>query len=148
MPNTRHPGQHAGLTRDAVLAAARGIADQAGIEALTMRRLAQTLGVMPNALYTYFPGKNDLDALLDSLLGEIINLLELDTAVRHDLPIPREPATLTLVPANIDGFATQWEIPTDEMRLWVLSHELAGHTLFGAVHLRDEDALICLDLAK
>ncbi len=37
-----------------------------------MRRLADALGVMPNALYTYYPTKDALlDALLDSLLGEI-----------------------------------------------------------------------------
>jgi TetR/AcrR family tetracycline transcriptional repressor len=37
-----------------------------------MRRLSDELGVMPNALYSYFPGKEALlDALLDSLLGEI-----------------------------------------------------------------------------
>ena len=37
-----------------------------------MRRLADELGVMPNALYSYVPDKEALlDALLDSLLGEI-----------------------------------------------------------------------------
>ena len=55
----------------------------------------------------------------------------------HDLPIPRQPATVTLVPSNIDGFATDWEIPVDEMRLWVLAHELAGHALFAVDHVRD-----------
>ena len=55
----------------------------------------------------------------------------------HDLPIPREPATLSLVPRTSTASRPQWEIPTDEMRLWVVAHELAGHTLFGAVHVRD-----------
>jgi TetR/AcrR family tetracycline transcriptional repressor len=37
-----------------------------------MRRLADALGVMPNALYTYFPDKASiLDAVLDDLLGEV-----------------------------------------------------------------------------
>ena len=37
-----------------------------------MRRLAAELGVMPNALYTYYPDKEALlDALLDDLLGGI-----------------------------------------------------------------------------
>lgn len=76
-------------------------------------------------------------AMLGMSVGSMVGGLATRAFGTHDLPIPREPATLTLVPANIDGFATQWEIPTDEMRLWVLSHELAGHTLFGAVHLRD-----------
>jgi TetR/AcrR family transcriptional regulator, tetracycline repressor protein len=37
-----------------------------------MRRLAKALGVMPNALYTYFPDKAAiLEAVLDDLLGDV-----------------------------------------------------------------------------
>jgi TetR/AcrR family transcriptional regulator, tetracycline repressor protein len=68
----RGAGQRAGLTREAVLAAARRVADEEGLERLTMRRLAAELGVMPNALYTYFPHKEALlDALLDDLLAGV-----------------------------------------------------------------------------
>jgi AcrR family transcriptional regulator len=52
--------------------AARRITAHQGIERLTMRRLADGLGVMPNALYTYFPDKAAiLDAVLDDLLGDV-----------------------------------------------------------------------------
>jgi AcrR family transcriptional regulator len=38
-----------------------------------MRRLADSVGVMPNALYGYFPDKNAiLDGVLDDLLGDVI----------------------------------------------------------------------------
>ena len=68
----RGAGQRAGLSRQAVLAAARRIADEEGVDRLTMRRLAAELGVMPNALYTYVPDKEALlDALVDDLLGDI-----------------------------------------------------------------------------
>ena len=54
------------------MAEARRIGAEAGIEALTMRRLADPLGVLPNALYTYFPDKAGiLDAVLDDLLGDV-----------------------------------------------------------------------------
>jgi AcrR family transcriptional regulator len=37
-----------------------------------MRRLAEALGVMPNAVYTYFPDKAAiLDAVLDDLVGDV-----------------------------------------------------------------------------
>lgn len=72
MSNRRRPGQHAGLTGEEVLTAARRIADQEGANAITMRRLAEELGVMPNAIYTYFPDKESLlDSVLDAMLGEI-----------------------------------------------------------------------------
>ena len=71
-PSHRGAGQRAGLSRELVLAAARRIADEEGVDRLTMRRLAAELGVLPNALYTYVPDKEALlDALLDDLLAGI-----------------------------------------------------------------------------
>jgi TetR/AcrR family tetracycline transcriptional repressor len=68
----RTPGQRAGLTREAVLAEARAALATHGIEALSMRRLAQRLGVAPNALYSHVAGRDDLiDALLDDTLEEV-----------------------------------------------------------------------------
>ncbi len=76
-------------------------------------------------------------AMLGMAVGSMVGRLATKAFGTHDLPIPREPATVTLVPANIDGFAADWEIPVDEMRLWVLAHELAGHALFASPYLRD-----------
>jgi putative hydrolase len=76
-------------------------------------------------------------AMVGMSVGSMIGRLATRAFGTHDLPIPRQPAHVTLVPANIDEFATQWEIPGDEMRLWVLAHEIAGFTLFEAPHLRD-----------
>jgi TetR/AcrR family tetracycline transcriptional repressor len=68
----RTPGQRAGLTREAVLAEARAALATDGIEGLSMRRLAQRLGVAPNALYSHVAGRDDLiDALLDDTLNEV-----------------------------------------------------------------------------
>jgi TetR/AcrR family transcriptional regulator, tetracycline repressor protein len=54
------------------VAEARRIGAQEGVDALTMRRLADALGVLPNALYTYFPDKASiLDAVLDDLIGDV-----------------------------------------------------------------------------
>lgn len=53
------------LTRGRVLAAARDLADRDGIDALTMRRLAEALGVEAMSLYHHLPNK---DAILDGLV--------------------------------------------------------------------------------
>lgn len=76
-------------------------------------------------------------AMLGMAVGSMVGRLATRAFGTHDLPIPRRPSTVTLVPANIDAFATDWEIPPDEMRLWVLGHELAGHTLLSTPHLGD-----------
>ena len=68
---SRGPGERAGLARSDVVAAARVLARD-GVQAISMRRLADELGVTANALYSYFPDKAALlDALLDDLLGAI-----------------------------------------------------------------------------
>ena len=75
-------------------------------------------------------------AMLGMSVGSMVGRLATRAFGTHDLPIPRQPELVTLVPSNIDAFAAQWEIPVAEMRLWVLAHELAGATLFQAEHLR------------
>jgi putative hydrolase len=76
-------------------------------------------------------------AMLGMSVGSMVGHLATRAFGTHDLPIPRQPATVTLVPTNIEGFARDWEIPVDEMRLWVLAHEFAGHAIFAADHVRD-----------
>lgn len=72
MDTPRAPGQRAGLTRARVLAAARALHADEGLEALTMRALADRLGVSPNALYSHVANKTVLvDAVLDDVLGAV-----------------------------------------------------------------------------
>ncbi len=60
------------LNRDRVLQAALDLADAAGLEALSMRRLAQTLGVQAMSLYHHVANKEDiLDAIADRVVSEI-----------------------------------------------------------------------------
>jgi AcrR family transcriptional regulator len=60
------------LTRERVLRTAIGLADQGGIESLSMRKLAQALDVVPMALYRHVANKDELlDALVDVVVGEI-----------------------------------------------------------------------------
>ncbi|GAA4517870.1 TetR/AcrR family transcriptional regulator [Actinoallomurus oryzae] len=55
------------LSIDAVVRAAIDIADAEGLDAVTMRRVAQGLGVVPMTLYTYIPGKAELlDLMVDA----------------------------------------------------------------------------------
>ncbi len=54
-----------------VVRAAIAIADAEGLTALSMRRVAETLGLSPMSLYTYVPSKAELvDLMLDRVAGE------------------------------------------------------------------------------
>lgn len=60
------------LSRSAVVGRALALADAKGVDALTIRRLAQELGVTPMALYWHFRSKDELIAgLADRIWGEI-----------------------------------------------------------------------------
>jgi AcrR family transcriptional regulator len=64
--------RHAPLTRDRVVAAAVALAQREGIEALTMRRLADELGAGAMSLYHYVPNKEELlAAMVDVVFAEI-----------------------------------------------------------------------------
>jgi AcrR family transcriptional regulator len=64
--------QRTALTRDRVLKTAVAVADESGIESLTMRRLAQELDVKPMSLYYHVANKDDiLDGIVDIVFSEI-----------------------------------------------------------------------------
>ena len=60
------------LNRARVLESAVAVADASGLEALSMRSLADTLGVVPMALYKHVANKDELiDGMIDVVVGEI-----------------------------------------------------------------------------
>jgi AcrR family transcriptional regulator len=68
MSDTKRPP----LTRDRVMSAAIALADDFGIERLTIRRLAESLDVRPMTLYHHVDGKEDLlNGIVDLVFAEI-----------------------------------------------------------------------------
>ena len=60
------------LSRDRVLGAAVALADEIGVNALSMRKLAEELGVVPMALYKHVTDKDELlDGMVDIVVSEI-----------------------------------------------------------------------------
>ncbi|WNZ07233.1 TetR/AcrR family transcriptional regulator C-terminal domain-containing protein [Streptomyces sp. 11x1] len=60
------------MSRGRVLGAAVALADEGGVDALSMRKIAQALGVVPMALYKHVANKNELlDGMIDVLVAEI-----------------------------------------------------------------------------
>jgi AcrR family transcriptional regulator len=60
------------LSRERILATAVALADERGVEALSMRKLAQELEVVPMALYKHVVNKDELlDGMVDVVVGEI-----------------------------------------------------------------------------
>jgi AcrR family transcriptional regulator len=62
------------LSREAIIVGAVSLADSEGLEAVTIRRLAQEHGVTPMAMYWHF---NDKESLLDGLAEYLIEAVKL-----------------------------------------------------------------------
>ena len=69
------PERRAQLTREQVVAAAVELADRDGIGSISMRRLAQELGVEAMSLYTHVRSKDDL---LDGMVDAVISMIPAD----------------------------------------------------------------------
>ena len=68
------------ITVEAIVAAALGIVEKEGYQALTMRRVATALETGPSSLYAHVVNKEDLDELLIGRLCAAIDLPEPDHA--------------------------------------------------------------------
>ncbi len=65
-------GPKLSLSGEEIARRAIAIADAEGLPAVTMRRVAEELGVTAMSLYTYFPGKSELlDVMVDLALGHV-----------------------------------------------------------------------------
>jgi AcrR family transcriptional regulator len=63
----------AGLSRETIVAAAIEIADEEGIEAVSIRRIATKLDARPMSLYTHIEHKGELvDLMIDEAMGETV----------------------------------------------------------------------------
>ena len=75
--------------------------------------------------------------MLGMTVGSMVGQLSARAFGQYDLLLPRDPEKpLLLVPANIDSFAGEWDLPLADIRMWVLVHEFAAHTVLRAAHLR------------
>ena len=106
-PRTRRP-----LTRERVLDAAIAIADERGLEALSMRKLGEALGVEAMSLYNHVANKGELvTAMVDRVVGEFDlpdDEPRWDEAIRrcaiaaHDSLLQHPwAATLALIPSDV-----------------------------------------------
>jgi len=75
--------------------------------------------------------------MLGMAVGSMVGHLAKRAFGQYDLPIPRPAGPeILVVPASIDSFAQDWSLPIDELRLWVVLQEVAGHSVMNVAHIR------------
>ncbi len=89
-------------------------------------------------------GPAELVARFMATMGPMLASMQLGSAVGHlarttlgqyELPVPRPPGRLLVVPANLQKFADDWSLALDQVRLWVCLQEVTASAIFAKPHV-------------
>jgi putative hydrolase len=86
--------------------------------------------------------------LVSTSAGSMLGHLGQRALGQYDLPIPRSGDEVLVVATSIDAAALEWGVPVDELRLWVLLHELTAHAVLSVAHVRARLEALLLDFAS
>jgi putative hydrolase len=90
--------------------------------------MSRLLGNLPQAM---------APLLFGIQVGSMVGQLATGAMGQYDLPVPRPPGDeLLMVPVAIDGFAQDWSLAVDDVRLWVCLREIAHHAVLSRPHVR------------
>jgi putative hydrolase len=116
------------------------------------RRMTEALG---SDAATGLPGAGDMVGRLGGLLaglqaGALVGQLARSVLGQYELAMPpRDPARVLVLPENISAFEQASGLPSDQLRLWLACHEVAGQRLFAGVGwLRDHLHGVVDDIAR
>lgn len=97
------------------------------------------LGTLPQILGPF---------MMAAMAGSMVGHLAQRTFGQYDLPLPRTRGPeLVVVPQNMAAFASEWELPTDDLRLWVCLHELTHAAVLGVPHVDGTLSRLLLEYA-
>jgi putative hydrolase len=72
-------------------------------------------------------------ALMGMSIGSMVGALASHALGQYELPLSRPFASeILIVSSSVDAFANDWSIATDDLRMWVLIHELASHAVLAS----------------
>ena len=131
--NVRHrPVQHRGQLRfDAILAAARELLSERGVEGFTVDDVAARAGIPVGSIYQFFPNKfaivaeldaRDTEALIDDLIASAGRFPTEDWQVETD--------------RIVDLIATHWVDDPSRRAVWLAMRSTAATRPLAAVHTR------------
>ncbi|HEX2575149.1 MAG TPA: TetR family transcriptional regulator [Aquihabitans sp.] len=140
----RPPARGRGLDHEIVLDAALRLVDDAGLPALTMRRLGAELGVEAMSIYTYFPNKAALvDAMVEREARRLQDVLPPpgDDAVDALVHLGLHVRSVLLDHPKLAATVVARQFPND---VWEERVGL-GIALLRSIGVADEDAAVAAD---
>ena len=72
-------------------------------------------------------------AMMGMSIGSMIGELASHALGQYELPLARpHTSEILVVSSSVDAFASEWSLTLDDLRLWVLIHELSSHAILAA----------------
>jgi putative hydrolase len=88
-------------------------------------------------------------AMIAMQVGSIVGHLARRALGQYELPLPRaNDSELLVVPANVASFASDWSLPADDVRLFLLVRDLAAHALLTRPHVRARVEALLVEHAR
>lgn len=77
-------------------------------------------------------------AMMGMSIGSMVGALASHALGQYEMPLARPHASeILVVSSSIDAFASEWSIATDDLRMWVLIHELTSHAILATPAISD-----------
>ncbi|MGA0117251.1 MAG: zinc-dependent metalloprotease [Ilumatobacteraceae bacterium] len=77
-------------------------------------------------------------AMMGMSIGSMIGALAQHALGQYELPLSRPHSSeILIVSSSVDSFANEWSIPLDDLRMWVLIHELSSHAVLATPAIQD-----------
>lgn len=72
-------------------------------------------------------------ALMGMSIGSMVGSLAFHALGQYELPLARpHTSEILVVSSSVDQFAHEWSIARDDMRMWILIHELTSHAILAS----------------
>lgn len=77
-------------------------------------------------------------SLLGIAVGSMVGALARHALGQYEVPLGRpDSAEILVVASSVDSFADEWDIVRDDLRMWVLVHELSSHRVLSTPAVRE-----------
>lgn len=77
-------------------------------------------------------------AMMGMSIGSMVGALASHALGQYEMPLARPHSSeILVVSSSIDAFASEWSIATDDLRMWVLIHELTSHAILATPAVTD-----------
>ena len=76
-------------------------------------------------------------SMMGIAIGSMVGALARHALGQYEIPLARSNSSdILVIASSVDSFAAEWDIARDDLRMWVLIHELSSHAILSSPAVR------------